>query len=189
MADVWLASRQLRTSTKNCSMASTVLVENIDRLFLGFESWLRRIRVLLFFSLRFVLETFVLPLIPNSYALLYTIFYAHPCATTTTRSQCYVTVQCRAQPRRAQVFRAKLQIDPFLRNKEQQMGKFSLNPYRRQKDNVDGNGQMFATCSSNQVQSSLPSSGSLLRGSLTLAHGTRYCDKQHKSRSRGEENG
>jgi len=57
------------------------------------------------------------------------------------------------------------------------------------KYNVDGSGQMFTTCSSNQVQSSLPSSGSLLRGLLTLAHGTRYYNKQHKSRSRGEEIG
>ena len=38
---------------------------------------------------------------------------------------------------------------------------------------VKGN-QIFATCSSNQTQSSLPSSGSLLRGLPIRAHGRRY---------------
>jgi len=50
------------------------------------------------------------------------------------------------------------------------------------KDNGDNCNQIFATCSSNQVQSSLPSSGSLLRGSLTLAHGTRYYSAHHELR-------
>ena len=71
---------QLRTSTKNCSMASTVLFQNIERLF-GFRctAFRRPARS----------RDFCYPLL--------CCFYAHCCTTATTiiRGQCHIAVHCR----------------------------------------------------------------------------------------------
>jgi len=62
-------------------MASTALFSNIERGFPGFGSWLRRVSP--FCSLRVHLETFILPLISDSYAHLYCFLHPPPRATTT----------------------------------------------------------------------------------------------------------
>lgn len=54
-------------------------------------------------------------------------------------------------------------------------------------DTRNRSNQRSATCSSNHVQSSLPSSGSLLRGVPTLAHGMRYYSVQHEPHSQQAE--